>query len=477
MILYNNTQDQYIPQALLNKDITRKQRINYVRKLSNNRALLIDGAYYFDRKPQQFSFQGIDSVFTRPIFEKEKVVQQNRHTVYDKDVKITYLGINSSLKYELGGEMSIQSDKMDTHINQDILPQMHENFKNDLNLWKRAVEINANLYWAYKKTRYKVASGIGNQHLIFKNLKEASDQNKHFNYFNAGVGLLTHWSKRWKFSANYSFQTDFPDIEQLYPAYLFSSYRTLNRGVDDIKPLPMHNIISSIIYSNNQKLLEFHANLFYTYTNKFYGNTYFYENNFFSFFSKELFSGRKVFNVNADVNKFIPLLSSSIATNIRFSKSTYPQKVAGLIREVSIQNIYFQMDYTTAFNGSLDFGITLLSEFGILNTDHSSGSGYNKTKRSIFKYYVLYKFSDKSSFKIDTRQALTTNVNQSDKTYFFTNIEFNYHISKSVSLRLEIINLLNHRTFDSEQLSAESHVLNQYYLNPRFTLLYVSYKF
>jgi hypothetical protein len=268
-----------------------------------------------------------------------------------------------------------------------------------------------------------------------------------------------------------------PVIRDLISGPVFTSYRSIFLGTDQIDPYLNCSGIAVFTHSNNAKLLEGSANIVYTNNSRAFLDRYFYDG-IFDIRRRQALNGGHHWSMNGELDKYLPGLYANVGLNI-YGNSSRSLVIASkdIPNEVRLWTSAIELSYTTVFDGPLNFGLSAERNWSNYRQLQTRTPVRSKSSRSGVNYFLTIKPSSSWYLKLTTRQIFTNNQGQEAKTFYLGTLRSDYQFNNGLRLGFNVYNLWNTRRYDLENLTGESYTYQRWILNPRMFLLHLGFRF
>lgn len=463
-----------IIQDLDNDSRVHAHRLNWVSKLNENQVLVVDGAYYTNRKQQDFRFA------FRPdtLGELKRVEQTNRHEIEDVDLLANLLGKKDKMKYAFSlkyrGQTDVLHVQTDSREGLDETLPLKEQWENKYDQQMLAVmgSISTQLGIAHLFSKVE----IGYRQAMLEHSTNLISRYDDI-YPNLRAGLDLSLSKRSAILISGAINTRFPEMQQVAADPMLTSYRSLTKGVIRIDPYHSYSAMLAFNHSNNAKLMEFSVNSVFIGNARAYTDQYFYEG-IFAIRESRVVNGGYHWNLNASLDKYFPELSANIG--FKYNGSTglsYLLSSDASPNQVHLHTDGVELSYTTVFDGPLNVGIIANSSWSRYRRTGSGAPLQSKSNRLGLEYFLTVKPIKQLFLKVDTRQVFTRNQGKAAKNIYLGKLRSEYQVSTAFRIGCTIHNLWNTRRFNLETLGGESYSFQEWQLNPRMILAHIGLRF
>lgn len=267
-----------------------------------------------------------------------------------------------------------------------------------------------------------------------------------------------------------------PDLDNLITGPIWTSYRSILLGSDQIDLFLNCSGMIALNHSNNAKLLEGSASIMYTNNSRAYLDRYFYDG-IFGIREKQALDGGHHWSLNGSLDKYLPGLFANVGLNMYGSVNrSLVISSEVLPNEVLLRNAAIELSYTTVFDGPLNLGISGEQNWSGYRQLESSG-GKSQNTRTGLSYFFTFKPDPKLFVKLTTRQIFTHNQGQQAKTLYLGRLRTEYQFGSGFRASFNVYNLWNTRSYNLENFNGESYNFQQWRLNPRMFILGLGFRF
>lgn len=460
-----------VAQHLTSRTNGNIHRFNWVGKLKNKRVLVLDAAYVRQRNQQDFHFEQSNE-------QRDYIDQTNEHIVKDADLLASLLGKSGSLKYALNLKYRLQTDKLEVKPStSDLLSQeldFREYFQNDYR--QQFLAMIGSFSMPMGKSELFSKLELGYRHARWRLLNEQSKDQSDF-YPNLKSGIKVRISKKSTFMLSGAVKTETPEIDHLISGPVWTSFRSVLLGTDQIDPYLNYSGIAAFAHSNNARLLELSANLMYSNNSRAFMDRYFYYG-IFGVRNRQALNGGHHWSINGDLDKYLPGLSANVGLNMYSSVNrSLVLALADVPNEVQLWTRAIELSYTTVFDGPLNLGVNGQLNWNDYRQLQADSPVSSRSKRAEVDYLLIFKPHTNWFVKLTTRQIFTDNQQQKNKTLYFGTLRSEYQLGNGFRVGFNVYNLWNTRQYNLENLSGESYTLQSWVLNPRMMLINFGFRF
>ncbi|REE08387.1 carboxypeptidase-like protein [Winogradskyella pacifica] len=452
------------------------QKINYTNKFKDKKVFLLTGRFIQEKSPQNYS---INQFFYQDLFpdttNANNVKQQSTNQMQFAGVSAHLLDRKPNgnlLELQFGNEF--RKDKLNTEFsileNETILDKPIS-YQNNTNY-------TVNDLYLKSKYRYKIGdfglTGKLNIHQLFNQLdfSNSSESQKPF-FANPSIGLDWKINDKNKITSSYSYNTTNAKILDVYNNFVLTGFRSFSAGTSNFNQLDASSI--SFNYQLGNWSDRFFANTFILYSKNhdFFSTNTDIEQNFTQ--SRQiLIKDREFISINSKLDYYFKFISSNLKLDLGYSKSEF-------------KNIVNNSDLRTITSNNYNYGIELRSGFkGVFNYHIGTKWTTNKIETTIDNAYtnnesfldLTFVFNDKFDVQLQSERYYFGNIQTTDNTYYFLDIDARYQLIKSkLSLGLTGKNLFNTKTYRTFSISDIGTSTAEYRLLPRHVLLKLEYRF
>lgn len=452
------------------------QKINYTNKFKDKKVFLLTGRFIQEKSPQNYS---INQFFYQDLFpdttNANNVKQQSTNQMQFAGVSAHLLDRKPNgnlLELQFGNDF--RKDKLNTEFsileNETILDKPIS-YQNNTNY-------TVNDLYLKSKYRYKIGdfglTGKLNIHQLFNQLDFSNSSESQNPFFaNPSIGLDWKINDKNKITSSYSYNTTNAKILDVYNNFVLTGFRSFSAGTSNFNQLDASSI--SFNYQLGNWSDRFFANTFILYSKNhdFFSTNTDIEQNFTQ--SRQiLIKDREFISINSKLDYYFKFISSNLKLDLGYSKSEF-------------KNIVNNSDLRTITSNNYNYGIELRSGFkGVFNYHISTKWTTNKIETTIDNAYtnnesfldLTFVFNDKFDVQLQSERYYFGNIQTTDNTYYFLDIDARYQLIKSkLSLGLTGKNLFNTKTYRTFSISDIGTSTTEYRLLPRHVLLKLEYRF
>jgi len=452
------------------------QKINYTNKFTDKKVFLLTGRFTQEKSPQNYS---INQFFYQDLFpdvtDANNATQQSNNQMQFAGVSAHLLDRKPNgnlLELQFGNEF--RKDKLNTEFsileNETTLEQPI-NYQNN-------TTYTVNDLYIKSKYRYKIGgfglTGKLNIHQLFNQLKFSNSSESQNPFFiNPSIGLDWKINNKNKITSSYSYNTTNAKILDVYNNFVLTGFRSFSTGTSSFNQLDASSI--SFNYQLGNWSDRFFANTFILYSKNhdFFSTNTDIEQNFTQ--SRQiLIKDRAFISINSKLDYYFKFISSNLKLDLGYSKSEF-------------KNIVNNSDLRTITSNNYNYGLELRSGFkGVFNYHIGTKWTTNKIETTINNTYtnnesfldLTFVFNDKFDVQLQSERYYFGNIQTTDNTYYFLDIDARYQLIKSkLSMGLTGKNLFNTETYRTFSISDIGSSSTEYKLLPRHVLLKIEYRF
>lgn len=459
-----NASDSLTALQILNgQNQTQRHRVNFVRKVSPNQALVLHGTFYQNQRPNNFQF-------VNP--EKEALLQRLQHRTQDLDAQLSLLGQKEKFSYKHSLIFQNQSDFLSQQLFQNDLERnpTEQLQAKARHFAQQKIGGRTKLSWQSNKLNYTL-SGEGG-YLRMKLTEQALDFEMR-PYYEVGAQLTMKFNQKLKGILSYQFGQQFPGMTDLNDLQIYQSNRSISQGLGTITSLPNHHLLGNLSYTNPSLLLESFLSVTYGKNEQTFGQSYRYEG--LTYISQTaLLEDSDRFSATWGLDKFLSKVSTNLGLSLSYNFQRGPMLNQQLEQErVQNQQASLQLSATTVTNGWVDINLQLEVSQGIfkrldrqINTDQEAFSSNQRLRTTV---QLFFRPHEKWSIDPSMRYFIlpSQRIDGQAKHFGLGDLEIHYDWKEKCSLYLGIFNLLNSEAFVQEQVDIQSYSRQSLLLNRR----------
>lgn len=407
----------------------------------------------------------------------DKVQQQ---VLYKKFSTDNYLNFAKGLKgFTLMPKFGVAYDRNTIQsdiavFNGNTTSALEDDFINDIVL--NNTRLYANLNIQYRRTRWRMDMRVPVEWSLYKIQNKHTPQNKTKNYVysNPGFYIIYQLGSNWETTVSSGYNNSFGAIDQMYTAYLLSSYRNIQRYSTVIPR--SRNFTGSLAFNYKNTLKATFANIYLRYSkgsNDFIYKNDIDENGLNTIELVEQKSYQSSQSANADISKFI----KDWKTTVKLKGN------ASIGQSEQILNNLFEKINTQQLGSGLEVNNTLL-DYMLFGYNGSISIFQNKLgNQSLAKVLTQKHQFNVSVYPVDNH-SLTVNTEyyynnlQTSKNQVFVDLVYRWALpKKKLDFELACNNLLNNKTFFSVYTYTYTIVENSFEMRPRQFLASVKFRF
>jgi hypothetical protein len=459
-IIFSNQENDF-NSNLLSDNIFLKQRLEFTKKLSSNKALQLDLINTINNLDQDFKIS--PSAFNSSEFDND--FQDNDSKTVNTLFKAIFLGkTNKKNKYNATLGFNLRSEEFNSNLIGQINEQQILSSSNDLKF------IQNELYtlgsYSMRVNKFTITPRYAFRYL-HQDLMQNADLLKSNDFiFEPSLDISYKIDKTSFIRFNSGINRNTQNLQNLYSNQILISNRIIKSNIPDITLQKGLNY--GLLYSKvdlfNQLEITLGAN-FFKLDGNYFSNTEVNENSIsnINFFLPD---GTENWNFNFNITKLIP----SLKTNVKLSSNHSINNFKNIVNNSDLQsnNSYFSNNslfMKTSFDASFNFENKITYTF---QQNKSENTLVNKSIDNNFK--LLYQPS-RQLFSTLEYNYFVPNLNDNNNNYSFLNLNFWYRPeNKNWQLTLSGMNLLNENFFIERNISPIStnsfrtDLINRYFL-------------
>ncbi len=347
-------------------------------------------------------------------------------------------------------------------------------------------EYNTHIYagYRYQKEKFRVdwSLPLVYSHVTYQD--SGFKQKKSSNYWliEPTFDIYYQVNPQDRVSASYRLANTINDITSLYQGYIFTNYRTFQRNeLFNLWSQNSHNW--KVDYNFKRPLSMFFANVgaYYTLTNRRVLNRTIFEDNMQKQIQTPFSNQVKTMGANMVFSKYIFFLATTFSIKPQWSK---------LQMEESLNDALYYINNTNySISTSADF--QLLKKINVVNRfdiTHSTNSFRQQELDALPSFINNTYFRNNLSLTYSPLRNLhlkaemqSVHVRQksiSDINIYFIDISGKWKINRLRSeLEFYMLNIANHKNFETFSVQNNGYLHNQYALNPRTTVVKYIFNF
>ena len=468
-IIFNNTP---LLQQLKNETSRFDQKVSYSNKFNKTTAFLITGRYINEEAPQLFNISQNNFVSLFENSASSNPVQQNSSFNYQ------FLGLEAHLLdrkksgnlFELKIGNTYREDTLTSVLNVDNA-QNTEDFSNNF-------EYGVNDTYASSKYLFKLSSrwsitGDISIHYLNNRIKNNSLTNAETTFFvNPSLTTAIEFNDKNKLSAHYSLTRRNAQINEVYPNFALSGFRSFRGGTGDFNQLDAAN--ASLSYTLGNWTDNFFATAFITYSNSFdFFSTNSVINPDFTLSEQALFKDSERWTALLTFDRYFKFISSNLKGTFSTSSNEFSNIVNTVERDINSRSNRIGFELRSGFKGVFNYHIGNTWRTSKIDSEGIE-SNFNNTVSFVDLSFLI---SEKFSVKLQGERYYFGNL-QTDNSYYFADLESQYTLKKNkIILSLSGKNLFNTEIFREFSISDLGTSTTEYRLLPRYILGKLTYRF
>ena len=314
------------------------------------------------------------------------------------------------------------------------------------------------------------------QQINYSNRSPEPDQRLVRLYFNPQLNAQYKVAAENYVNLSYSYRNQIGTIENVYPGYVLTNYRTLYTNNADLTEQQIHQLAGGFSYRKVIKLFFWNINALYNHTRANNIVSSVITNNIQKGIVLSYPNSTGSWIINGAVSKYIFALRTTFSGAIQW-RST---------RSVQIQNNTLLPFNTTSgtVNVSADTKVSKRVNFSYKATWSKTGSQSSVEKSAhqigqlLQQASVNYNPTDAVQFKLSGEHYFTRQPVTPDLKYFFADASLKFSLNKwRTDFELSAVNFLNVKTYNELYLSANTSTASSYTLPGRIVFFRMFFRF
>ena len=464
-----SNQDNDFRSNLLSDNIFLKQRLEFTKKLSANKALQLDLINTINSLDQEFHIS--PSALNSPALNSD--FQNNDSKAINTRFKAIYLGkSNKKNKYNITAGFNLRNERFNSNLSSETNSQETiDNSTNDLKYVQN--EMYSLGSYSMRLNKFTITPRYAFRYLHLDLMQTTEKLKSNGFIFEPSLDISYKIDKTSFIRFNSGINRNTQNLQNLYSNTVLASNRITKSNIPNISLQKGQNY--GLLYSKidlfNQLEITLGANYFKLDGN-YFSNIEVNENsiNTINFF---LPNGTENWNFNFNITKLIPALK----TNVKFSSNYGINNFKNIVNNSDLRSnkSHFSNNslfLKTAFDSSFNF------ENKISYTFQQNESENTLINRSIDNTFKLLYQPSRQLFSTLEYNCFVPNLNDNSNNYNFLNLNLWYRPdNKNWQLTLSGMNLLNENFFVERNISAISTNSFRTNLINRYILLKFSYSF
>lgn len=368
---------------------------------------------------------------------------------------------------------SINQDKLKSNLYVSYLSVSD----NNLDYARKKIYYNNALSYSDKKEVIHLDLDLPISYLKIDTSELYSLENQYLNQwvFEPDVNLNLKLNRFWRLSLYSKFENQFGNLNNLYPNFILTNYRTLTKFDAQIRKEAILSYGARLKYRNTLKrmFMNFNYNKTFTSSNLQY-STEIDENGNSVIQTIEHNNIALSENSSIGVSKYLKPLSSTLKLNFNQSKLSNEQKINDVNSQVKNQTMNYRVALETNFFTWLD--IQFSANMSVFNTEVDSQKlqkGKN-IKQELTTYFSLSKNQD-ITFKTEYFRNSISNLE--DVNYYFDlGYKYNFHHS-GIEIGVNWYNISNSENFITIYSDNFSYVASSFKLRPSQIMMNIRFGF
>lgn len=445
------------------------QEIQFTQKISEQKAIILQGRFIQDQFQQNF----LSNVFLFDYLisdsSAESIYQKtnNKGKLWGFSAQYFDRRTNGNL-WEI--KLTNTNEQWNWTNNWGTAPDTYlfEDFNN-----QKENQVSAKTAYLYKiseKFYLRPELTIGNIRNHYQTFEKSSDKN--WNYISPALSV--NWKPGKKDELLFSFQQNRNSVDnlQVHSNFIVSRYNLLSQGLFEPNTITKSSYFLNYTHGKFTDNLILNHSFFYTHNHDYISQESIVTQDYI--LNKSiLLKDQNTFGSHTTLDYYLKKLKSNIKFKLNYFSMKYESKVNDSeFRDVISNNWRYGMEFRTAFRG--DFNFHLGTEFSTisLKTDYFKNS-YTQNISFLNTYINLSeKWDLQTNFEYYNFGKRTENRN-----YYFLDVISKYQIDRKLNLSVYARNLFNTQSFTNQSISDISISSTTYRLIPRYIMLAIEYKF
>lgn len=459
------------------------QKLLYTHKLNDEEVVLLSGRYIQEESPQAY----VNNQFLfEDLFENSQnadavgQLSKNKMTFYGTEAEYKKRKKNKQL-IELVTGLTYRKDNLSSSFqirdeteNEIFLPQDFQN-QTQYNVF----DAYADATYLYPITEDLNLTGNLSAHQLVNSLTQNNLKQENQSLFYLQPNLNLRWKLDTKnmLIANYAYSTNNASIIEVYQNNILTNFRGFNRGIAEPTQLNASNYLLTYRLGNFGDNFFANASINYIQNHDFFSSRTILEQDY-QISEKILIEDQEFIAVNANIDRYIKVISSNIKLKLSYSQTDFVNFVnTSGRRDINNQSYTYGLELRSGFLSG--FNYHLGTDFRTSEVETSQANFTNSfSNTDNFSFLDLsYVFSERFNMSLNTERYYFGNLER-DNTYYFSDLSAMYKSkNKKLNFGLSAKNLFNTETFRNFDISDISTSTTSYRLLPRIILLNVDFKF
>lgn len=468
-IIFNNTP---LIQGLNSETKRFDQKISYSNKFTKTAAFLITARYINEDAPQLFNVN--QNNFTS-LFENStpsSTIQQSSSFNY------SFLGVEAHLLDRKKSGNLFELKIGNTYRDDTLISSFNLNNAQNLEDFSNNFEYAVNDIYASSKYLFKLSSkwsvtGDISIHYLNNRIENNSLTNEETTFFiNPSITTAIEFNDKNQLNAHYSLTRRNAQINELYPNFALSGFRSFRSGTGDFNQLDAAN--ASLSYTLGNWTDNFFATAFITYSNSFdFFSTNSIINQDFTLNEQALFNDSERWTALLTFDRYFKFISSNLKGTFSTSTNDFSNIVNTVARDITSRSNSIGFEMRSGFKGIFNYHI---GNTWRTSTIESEGleSNFNNTISFVDLSFLI---SNNFNIKLQGERYYFGNL-QGVNSYYFADLESQYTLKKNkIILSLSGKNLFNTELFREFSINDLGTSTTEYRLLPRYILGKLTYRF
>lgn len=464
-----------IHERLAVKSRISDHKISLTNKITPKTVILTSARYLNENQEEHYDIDSVRYSFLDPTLGKAKISQDvAQHLIFGAfDAKLMHKLQNGSLLEVQAGFNSRKNTFNTEMVGTNImgLQTSPHHFGNQTTYTSSDLYLKTN--YRYKVKDFNFVAGLAMHQLMNKlNNADTLALKRQTPFFLVPmVGLEWQINKTNKLTATYRYSFNNSGINDVYPAFTFADFRTINRGIGDFNQMNTSAMLINYRLGNWGDNFFMNATTAYKYDKNFISTDNFLQPDFVAQ-SKIVLGNRSVFSTMLNADRFIKAISSNIKGKFSFDDSEYKSRINGLAITTNALSYNYGFEMRTAFSGFFNFNIGRSWSYNKIKSTFDNSFRNNMT---FLDFDFIFK--NDLSFRTQAEFYQFENMNTVNKQLFI-DAEIRYvYLPNKLTLFLIGRNLLNRKSYTELTNQDISVSTWQYRLVPRIVNLKIDYRF
>lgn len=451
------------------------QKINFTKKLKNDKVLLITSRYIFEKSPQNYR---INRFFYDDLFPElenaDNVTQLISNQMQFAGASVHLLksyNQNNLLELQLGNKL--RKDELFTEfsiLKDENLLEKPDAYQNQTNFQFSDLFLKGK--YRFQISDFALVSEL-DIHQIYNRLNNGNfSKNQSLFFINPSLGFDWEISNKNKIISSFSFNKTNAKILDVFDEFVITGFRSFSKGTGVINQLKSSSLVLNYQLGNWGKRMFVNTFIVYNHNHDYFSTNSRINKNFIQT-EKVLYKDRGFLSLNSKFDYYLKFISSNLKLDLGYTKTKFSNRVNdSRLREIKSIDFHYGFELRSGFSGVFDYHLGLKWKKQEVKTNLSNS--FSDKAGFLNLFFVL---NNKLDFQLQSDYYDFGNLNN-NISYIFLDMDLKYKIKKNkLTIGLKGNNLLNTKKIRDISINDTGTSTTQYTLIPRYVLLNAELRF